>query len=271
MTSQEPERAHFYERHQEWPSATKRAIAEHLLATAGASPRVCLFLGAATGVNDAVPFARAADPGDRIIAGDVDEDCLARLREVIAAERFDNVESRRIDIRTDLADLDTFDLVTLLFVIHRLADWRPVVPRLPALLKPGAFLCVSEFAGPDGVIYLSNEGGDRSGGPVARLIARYFELLPETFAPELKSTSISPVRDALAEHLTPAGHQDFSWRQRLTVGEMYQKIASKAYAPYVNTQPSTRLLDRLRDEFRPDWHEADTLMETIRVYRFCSG
>lgn len=268
MNTTGPDRARFYEVHQEWPPETKRAIAEHLLSATGEVPRSCLFLGAATGVNDALPFARAADRRDRIVAGDVDEEYLARLREHAAAEKLDNIEARRIDIRTDLANLGTFDLVAILFVIHRLSDWRPVVPQLRALLKSGASLFVSEFAGPSGVISLSNAGGDRSGDPVSRLIARYFELLPERFAPELKSTSIRPVRDALATALTPAGHRDFDWPQRLTVGEMYHKIESKAYAPYVHTHPSARLLSRLEDEFRSEWDEEVALTETIRIYRF---
>ena len=106
------------------------------------------------------------------------------------------MEARRIDIRKDLANLGTFDLVTLFFVIHRLNDWRPVVTHLAALMAPGGSLYLSEFVGPSGVIYLSNEGGGRFRDPVSRLIRRYFELLPERFAPPLKSTSIRPVRRA---------------------------------------------------------------------------
>jgi SAM-dependent methyltransferase len=260
--------AHFCEAHQEWPPEVKLALATHLISAAGPVPRRCLFLGAGTGVNDALPFARLADPRDKILASDVEPAYLDRLRELAQAQGLRNVEARRIDIGKDLANLGAFDLVTLLFVIHRLADWQPVVPHLAALVAPAGSLYLSEFAGPSGVIYLSNEGGGRLPDPVSRLIRRYFELLPDPFSPSLKSTSIRPVREALAERLTPSGYRDFLWPQQLTVGEMCQKIESRAYAPYFSTHPTGELLAQLREEFQPDWSRKAGLTETIRVYRF---
>ena len=46
--------------------------------------------------------------GDRIVASDIEPAYLARLREVAEVEGLDNVETRRIDIRKDLANLGTF-------------------------------------------------------------------------------------------------------------------------------------------------------------------
>lgn len=267
-STEQPTRAGFYEAHQEWPPEVKQALAAHLVSEARPSPRRCLFLGVGTGVNDVLPFARVADRRDRLLASDIEPAYLARLQELAEAEGLDNVEPRRMDIRTDLANLGTFDVVTLLFVIHRIHDWRPVVPRLAALVAPGGSLYLSEFVGPSGVIYLSNEGGGQFRDPVSRLIRRYFELLPERFAPSLKSTSIRPVREALAESLTYLGYWDCFWSQRLTVGDMFQKIETRAFAPYFSTHPADQLLDQLKSEFESDWLRGVSLRETIRIYRF---
>jgi ubiquinone/menaquinone biosynthesis C-methylase UbiE len=260
--------ASFYELHQEWPREVGQPLAEHLLSALGPPPRHCLFLGSATGVNDVVPFARLADLRDRVVGSDLEPAYLDRLAEHARRERLQNVVVRGLDVRKDLADLGSFDLVTLFFVIHRLSDWQSVVAPLVGLVGPRGSLYVSEFAGPSGVIYVSNEKGGGLSDPVSRMIRRYFELLPESFDPPLKSTSIGPVREALAQHLAPSGFRDFDWRQRITVGDMYTKIESKAYAPYFCTHPSPDVLDRLRREFKADWSRTVELSETIRIYRF---
>lgn len=261
--------AGFYEAHQAWPAETAAAIAGHLLSTlARRPPRKCLFLGAATGVNDVLPFARRADPADRIVGSDVVPAYLDALRDRAAAEGLRQVEVRAVDIRRGLEALGTFDLVALFFVIHRVAEWREVAGPLAGLVGRGGSLFVTEFAGPEGIIYLSNERGGKGRDPVSRLIRRYFELLPEPFEPPLKSTSIGPFRQLLAGLLRPAGSRDFAWPQRLTVGDMYARIAARAYAPYFGTRASPELLERLRTEFAPEWDREVAFVETIRVYRF---
>jgi SAM-dependent methyltransferase len=263
-------RAAFYEEHQEWPPAVAGAVARHLRRFA---PRPCraAFLGCATGVNDALPFARLAVPGDRILASDLDPVLLDRLIERLHAEGLDPVDARKVDITRDLPALGAFDVVALLFVIHRVPEWRPVIPELAARVAPGGSLFISEFAGPSGVIYLSNENGGRGDGAVARLIRRTFELLPERFAPALKSTSIGPVLEALARELAPAGHEDFEWRQSLTVGEMFRKIEDGSYAPYFSLRRPEDVLARLRVEFASEWGARCGLSETIRLHRFTSA
>lgn len=261
--------ANFYEVHQAWPPEVTGAVAEHLYSTLPKpAPRKCLFLGAATGVNDVLPFARLADPTDRVLGSDVVLEYLECLRDHALREGLQNVEVRPIDIRAGLEALGTFDLVTLFFVLHRLLDWRGVVAPLAGLVGDGGSLFVSEFAGPSGIIYISNERGGTGGDPVSGLIRRYFELLPGTFNPALKSTSISPVREGLAQFLRPAGFRDFVWRQRITAGDMYIKIASKAYAPFFSTHALPELLESLRLEFARHWQTPVEMAETIRIYRF---
>ena len=260
--------ADFYELHQEWPREVGRAVAEHLLSALGPPPRRCLFLGSATGVNDVLPFARLADLRDRVVGGDVEPAYLGRLAEHARREGLQNVQVRRLDVQKDLANLETFDLVTLFFVIHRLSDWQGVVAPLVGLVGPRGSLYVSEFAGPSGAIFLSNERGGGLSDPVSRMIRRYFELLPEPFDPPLKSSRIGPVREAFAQHLRPSGFRDFDWPQRVTVRDVYAKIESQAYAPYFGTHPSPDVLDRLRREFEPDWPRTVELTETVRVHRF---
>ncbi len=257
-----------YERYQGWPAGVAEELARHGLSLLqGPSPR-CLILGTGTGINDTLPLARLAGPEVRIVAGDIDASCLARLRDHAGSERLANIEVRRLDINEDLSSLGTFDLVTLLFVIHRLQSWEGVVDRLVRLVAPGGSFFISEFAGPSGLIYLSNEAGGRLQDPVSRLIRRYFELLPERFAPPLKSTFTGPVRARLGRSLDALGQRDFIWRQSITPGEMLRRIEDRAYAPYFSTFPPPGLLARLRAEFAAESGERVELEETIRIFRF---
>ena len=50
-----------YERHQSWDLEARKGVARYLLEGAGGGPPRALFLGSATGVNDALPFARVEE------------------------------------------------------------------------------------------------------------------------------------------------------------------------------------------------------------------
>lgn len=266
--AQAPDVADVYEEHQAWPPEVTEGVARHFLSALGASPGRCLVLGCATGVNDALPLARIAGPGARIVAGDLEPAYLERLRARAASEGLTNVEARTADITQDLSSLGRFDLVSLLFVIHRLKAWEEVVDRLCRLATPGGSFFISEFVGPSGMIYLSNENGGAAPDPVSRLLRRYFELLPERFAPPLRSTSVGPVLERVGKILRPSGHRDFVWQQAITPAEMLRKIAHRAYAPYFSIPPPPGLLERLRDEFKSEAGRRVPLRETIRIYRF---
>lgn len=257
-----------YEEYQGWPSEVTEGLARYFLSAVEARPRRCLVLGAATGVNDALPLARAAAPGDCILAGDIEPAYLQRLRDRSVQEGLRNLDIRTLDVTQDLSTLGRFDLVSLLFVIHRLKNWEEVVDGLCRLVAPGGSFFVSEFSGPSGMIHLSNERGGRQSDPVSRLLRRYFELLPEDFAPALKSTSIAPVRSRLGESLEPMDHRDFTWRQTLTPAEVIRRIEGRAYAPFFSTHPTSGILDRLRAEFAAESGRRIELEETIRVFRF---
>ena len=260
--------ARIYESHQAWPPEVAGAVAERLRAALGPPPpRDCLFLGAATGVNDVLPFARRADPEDRVWGTDVSADCLERMRAHAAREGLANVRVRAVDLRSDLDGLGRFDLTACLFVLHRLDDWRAVVPRLAARVREGGSLFVSEFAGPGGVIRLSNEGGGEGDDPVSRMIRRHFELAGP-FAAELRSTFIGPARDRLSRLLEPAGVHDVPWVQRLTPADLHAKIAARAFAPFVGRPGTPETLERLRREFAREWEIPVETTETIRLYRF---
>jgi SAM-dependent methyltransferase len=267
-TAQAPNAPEVYEEYQAWPRETAEAVARYFLSAVNGGSRRCLVLGCATGVNDALPLARLAGPDDRIVAGDLENVFLERLRGTSAAEGLTNIESRRLDVTDDLSSLGRFDLVSLLFVIHRLKSWEQVIDRLCGLVAPGGSFLISEFVGPEGIIFLSNEGGGKGKDPVSRLIRRYFELLPERFEPALKSTSIKPVLDRLGKGLTPMGHQDFIWKQTLSPREMLTRIEKRAYAPFFSTHPTTSLLQQLNNEFVQELDTPVTLNETIRIYHF---
>ena len=257
-----------YEEYQGWPAPVAEGLARELRSSLGAGPKRGLVLGCATGVNDALPLARTAAPGDRIVAGDLDAGFVERLRERAASERLSNLEARELDVTSDLASLGTFDFVTLFFVIHRLPEWEGVLDRLCRLVSPGGSFFISEFVGPGGVIYLSNESGGTSADPVSRMIRRYFELLSEEFAPRLKSSDIRPVLKRLSEQLTPQGHRDVEWPQTLMTAEMFRRIRDRAYAPYFSTHPVPGTLDRLREEFAGEWTRTVRQVEVIRIHRF---
>jgi 2-polyprenyl-3-methyl-5-hydroxy-6-metoxy-1,4-benzoquinol methylase len=257
-----------YERHQAWNGEAREAVARYLKAPLGLMPGRCLFLGCATGVNDVLPFARRASRGTRILAGDIDDSCLRRLRGHVRREQLSSVQVRRLDVTKDLSSLGTFDLVTLFFVIHRLTSWKSVIHRLANVVDAGGSLYTSEFMGPGGVIYLANEAGGNARNPVARVIRRYFELHPKRFEPELKSNSIGPVLGELGRLLQPAGHRDAVWRQTLTVGDMVERIEKKAYAPFWESDRARPVLDQLRNEFDGERSRKVTLVERIRIYRF---
>jgi SAM-dependent methyltransferase len=267
-TAQAPNVPDIYEEYQAWPRETAEAVARYFLSALKGSSRRCLVLGCATGVNDALPLARLAAPGDRIVAGDLENAFLERLRETSATEELANIEARRLDVTEDLSSLGQFDLVSLLFVIHRLKSWEPVIDRLCGLVGPRGTFFISEFVGPEGIIFLSNEGGGEGRDPVSRLIRRYFELLPGGFNPPLKSTSIRRVLDRLGESLKPTGHQDFIWKQTLSPRETLTRIEKRAYAPFFSTHPTASLLQRLGCEFASELDTPVTMNETIRIYRF---
>jgi len=267
-TSPAPEISDAYEGHQAWPPEVTEGVARYFLSALGPSPRRCLILGCATGVNDALPLARRLAPGDLALAGDIEPAFLRRLRDRAASEGLFNVDAERIDVTGDLSALGRFDLVSFLFVIHRMKEWEEVIDRVCRLVGPGGSFFISEFVGPDGVIYLSNENGGKGADPVSRLIRRYFELLPERFAPRLRSSSISPALRRIGWSLSPVGHRDFTWKQSVTPAEMIRKIAGRAYAPYFSTHPSAELLSRLAGEFAEEPAAPVRLDETIRIYRF---
>jgi len=254
-----------YEEYQAWPREVTDGVARFL---GSDHPARCLVLGCATGVNDVLPLAREAGPGCRIIAGDVESAFLERLQERVLSEGVSTVDVRMIDITKDLSALGTFDLVSLLFVIHRLNPWEPVIDRVCDRVAPGGSFFISEFVGPAGIIYRSNEAGGKGTDPVSRMIRRYFEMLPERFSPSLKSTHIAPVLDRLAGRLKPRGHRDFGWHQTLMPGEMFRRIRDQAYAPYFSTAPGPGELDRLRVEFSREWTQAVRQTEVIRIHRF---
>jgi len=256
-----------YEKYQAWPPQVAEAVALHLASALPEEGGRCLVLGCATGVNDALPLARVAGPSRRIVAGDLEPAFLERLQERILSEGRSSVEPRALDVTTDLSPLGTFDVVSLLFVIHRLSPWEPVVDRICGLLAPGGSFFISEFVGPGGVIYLSNEAGGAGSDPVSRMIRRYFEIVGP-FAPPLKSTDIAPVLDRLARRLDPAGHRDFAWAQTLMPEEMFRRIRDRAYAPYFVTNPAPVVLDQLRAEFAGEWTETVRQTEVIRIHRF---
>ncbi len=209
-------------------------------------------------MNDALPFSDAS-PATDVLATDLEPRMVELLREHCRS---------RASVRVSQLDLlkakGSYDLVTALFVLHRLgAKARLGARRLARLVGPAGSLIVTEFAGPRGFIARANEPRWRGRDLVGRLLGRYFAIRP--WREPLRSTDIGPCLTELARALSPAGHQDFAWRYRLSLAELFRRIRRRAYAPFFQAPDD---LEQLRREFEPHFAREFPFVEVIRVHRF---
>lgn len=242
-----------YDARHAWPSEAAEAVARRLRQE-NPGARNALFLGCATGTNDALPFARLA-PDVRVVASDIEPIFLRAIAERAPA----NVEVRQIDARA-LEDVEPADLVALFFVAHRIPEWRELVPGLAS--RVAGRLYVSEWA--NGLVYLANEGGGQEPDPVCRLLRRYHELRAAE-GPELRTSRMSPFLKAVERELPYAGRRDVVWWRWVSVREVLEMIEEGAYAPFRVGRPD---LARLREEFAAEADERVELLETLRIHAF---
>jgi len=97
----------------------------------------CLEVGGGGG-SIAAWLADRVGPSGRVLVTDIDPRHLAALN-------LPNVDVRRHNILTDSLPAASFDLIHVRLVLVHLPEWRQVLTRLLAALKPGGWLVDEEF------------------------------------------------------------------------------------------------------------------------------
>jgi ubiquinone/menaquinone biosynthesis C-methylase UbiE len=100
-----------------------------------------LEYGCGTGL---LSFALAPFPGEALLT-DVSDGMLAVLREKIARIGASNFRAARLDLLADPLPGERYDLVTMLMVLHHIADTDAILRKLYAILAPGGRLCVGDL------------------------------------------------------------------------------------------------------------------------------
>ncbi|OBB98544.1 class I SAM-dependent methyltransferase [Mycobacterium sp. 852002-40037_SCH5390672] len=95
----------------------------------------CLEIGAGRG-SIARWLANQAGPDGQVVAADIDCQHMTGLPE--------NVEVRQLDIRTDIPEPDTYDLVHCRTLLIHLPDPFAALRRMAAALRPGGVLLAEE-------------------------------------------------------------------------------------------------------------------------------
>jgi arsenite methyltransferase len=100
-------------------------------------------LGAGTGLFT-LPLAKAAGPGGKVYAIDVDPGLLGIVSEKASAAEMGNVETI-VAGQTDPNLREPVDLIFICDTLHHLPDQEVYVKQLGALLRPGGRVAVIDF------------------------------------------------------------------------------------------------------------------------------
>lgn len=114
-----------------------------------------------------LPLAEAVGTAGEVVAVDVQEGMLARVREKAAAAGIDNIQYLRTAIGEGALDTAGFDRAALVTVLGEIPDRQAAMAEVFAALKPGGILAVTEvifdphFQGRDTIRQLATEAGFR--------------------------------------------------------------------------------------------------------------
>jgi len=108
-----------------------------------------LEYGCGTGL---LSFALAPFPGEAVLA-DASDGMLEVLRGKIDRIGARNFRAAKLDLLTDPLPSERFDLVTMLMVLHHIADTEALLRKLCALLAPGGRLCVGDLDAEGGAFH----------------------------------------------------------------------------------------------------------------------
>jgi len=114
-----------------------RSTTRHLLDRGVGAGWSCLEVGGGNG-SIASWLAERTLPNGHVVATDLDTRFLERLS-------LPNLDVRRHDIANDPLPESAFDLIHIRLVLVHLPQWKEVLQRLVAALKPGGWLVDEEF------------------------------------------------------------------------------------------------------------------------------
>mgnify|MGYP005839777765 CR=1 FL=1 len=107
---------------------------------------VAMDYGCGTGTLSLLLASRLA----KVVAVDNSQGMLTVLADKLAAAGVSNVEARRLDLTTEAAPAEQFDLIVSSMALHHIADAGSVVVRLGTLLRSGGYLAVADLDAEDG-------------------------------------------------------------------------------------------------------------------------
>jgi 2-polyprenyl-3-methyl-5-hydroxy-6-metoxy-1,4-benzoquinol methylase len=105
-----------------------------------------LEYGCGTGLLGLALLPRAA----RVTLADSSREMIAVAREKIAASGAANVSAIRLDLTSEPAPAEKYDLVCTLLTLHHVGDVDGVLRKLGEVLPSGGILCVADLDAEDG-------------------------------------------------------------------------------------------------------------------------
>ena len=92
-----------------------------------------------------LPAARKVGPEGRVVALDIQQGMLDRVREKATNEGLDHIEFRHGGLGDGLLETDTFDRILLVTVLGEIPEPERALAELFGALKPGGLLSVTEL------------------------------------------------------------------------------------------------------------------------------
>ena len=103
----------------------------------------CLDVGCGGG-DVSCELARRVGNGGRVIGLDFDSAQLDIVRAEAAAQHFDTIDYRVVDVTSEPNDLGQYDIVYSRFLLCHLSRWKEVFAWMIRCVKPGGVLAIEE-------------------------------------------------------------------------------------------------------------------------------
>ena len=147
------------------PFMARVAGAELLLDRAGVAPGMRVLDAGCGPGRITLPAARRVGPTGEVVAVDVQEAMLARVRQKLAAQEVANVRLVHAGLGDGAIEMGAFDRAFLVTVLGEIPDKAAALREIYAALKPGGVLSVTEvlpdpdFQTPDTIRKLADVTG----------------------------------------------------------------------------------------------------------------
>ena len=147
------------------PFVDRVAGAELLLDRAGVAPGMRVLDAGCGPGRITLPAARRVGPTGAVVALDIQEAMLQRVRQKLDAQGVTNVRLLHAALGDDQTEAEAFDRAFLVTVLGEIPDKAAALREIHRALKPGGVLSVTEmlpdpdFQTPDAVRRLADEAG----------------------------------------------------------------------------------------------------------------